>query len=162
MLYTSPPPEKLEMGLKSFIAKIPAVANFSDCVLLPSCDGWAEWLLSLIRQFMFDELRDILVEQANVKILYDISHDSLGREIMLFSTPDNDAMLIVCFSAQQIGLVNEITVTIYCSLDEMYRELASSLGTAANKLSSEGSQPSYKGNTIDIQLFNTLFTFQAL
>jgi hypothetical protein len=162
MLHISPPSEMFEKVLKSFIAKIPAVANLSDCVLLPSCDGWAEWLLSLIRQFMFDELRDILVEQANVKILYDISHDSQGREIMLFSTPDNGAMLIVCFSAQHLKLVSDITVTIYCSVDEMYKELASSLEMAANKLSSEGSQPSYKGNTIDIQLFNTLFTFQAL
>lgn len=95
----------------------------SDLQLIPR-DKCAEVRIPLIGQEMAEEIVTTLATRINVNILYAVSTDN-GRVVKVigYSMPYSDEMYIISIESQQYGVIDEIIVAFYDSLEDMFQEV---------------------------------------
>ena len=87
-------------------------------------DKCAEVRIPLIGQEMAEEIVTILATRINVNILYAVSTEN-GRVVKVigYSMPYSDEMYIISIESQQYGVIDEIIVAFYDSLEDMFQEV---------------------------------------
>lgn len=84
--------------------------------------------IQLTRQHMADDLVTELTAQLDVNILYSCkSHDGSRHRIMIYSMPYPEGMCVIYIDSWQHGVVEEIYVTFFDSMDVMFCWLQKSL-----------------------------------
>lgn len=84
--------------------------------------------LKLQSQRMMDDVITFLADTFQLKILY-VYHSLDGghyQKALLYSFPRLNQMYVIGIESHQYGIVEEVVVTFYSSLDVMFRHLKSS------------------------------------
>ncbi|MBQ9362409.1 MAG: hypothetical protein IJT97_03200 [Bacteroidaceae bacterium] len=85
-------------------------------------------IVPLKEQHMMDDFLEKLIGVLNVNILYYIkSLDGNTCKMVAYSMPYHDEMYIVGMESEQYGIVEEVTVTFFESLDVMFLWLQKNL-----------------------------------
>lgn len=91
-------------------------------------------ILPFERQFMIDDALTLLSEIINLNVLCKVrSKDGRTSHVTAFSMPYQDEMFILSMHSEQHGIVNEIGVTFYHSMEQMFSILQETLQTIDNK-----------------------------
>ncbi len=84
--------------------------------------------IPLLHQHMIDDLLPELVEILNVKILYSFkTQDGSYHKTVTYSRPYRDEMYILGLESHMYGVVEQMTVTFFDSLDIMFEWLRDNL-----------------------------------
>lgn len=104
------------------------------------------------QQYMMDDVLMLIAEHLNVNILYSYkSENERQYKVILYSLPVHDEMFIIGLSSHQYGIIGEMNVTLFSSIEIMFKELKNSLESVIQL---------YKNNEIhlnEIQDLTTLY-----
>ena len=73
---------------------------------------------------MIEDVVDVLAERGNVNVLFAISKDD-GKKIKVigYSMPYSDEMYVISIESLQYGVIDEIVVAFYDSIEEMFQDV---------------------------------------
>lgn len=87
------------------------------------------------KQHMMDDVLEELQHYINVNILYAYrTADGSGHKLVAYSMPYEDEMYIISMESQQYGIVEQMDVTLFESLDIMLSWLRSCLLAVEEKM----------------------------
>lgn len=117
-----------EENLKTLLDKIASasmdnIIDVSACEITYNPDSiMAEFPLK--KQQMMDEFVDRLSHRLHLRVLF-FSHDENRKEYrgVLYSMPYPEEMFVIHLESHQYGLVNEIKVVFYDSMDVMQKDI---------------------------------------
>lgn len=87
-------------------------------------DDYAEVVWTLQKQFMAEDLTDILEKKYGFNIMYATSEEN-GKVVKVegYSYPDENCMAIIYVSSSQYGIVDSLTIHFFDSVEVMYHYL---------------------------------------
>ena len=120
--------ESAQENFKDFLKRLEknfekTMFDASNLQLIPR-DKCAEVRIPVLCQEMAEEIVTILATRLNINILYAISTEN-GRVVKVigYSMPYSDEMYVVSVESQQYGVVDELVVAFYDSLEDMFQEV---------------------------------------
>lgn len=114
--------ESMRRFLSMWCEKMPETAqvkNTETHVL----EGCKQLVLQLDNQFMVDEFTNIIASKLNLHILAIAKIDESTEEAMLYCTPCENCMYTIKISSKEHGVVDNIIVSFYHSLEMMYTSI---------------------------------------
>lgn len=101
----------------------PQKFNLDETELKPRKDC-SEVQINLLSQGWLEDLVEDLVKNINVNILYAIAQGS-GKDykVIAYSMPYEDEMYIIQMTSKQYGIIEEMSVAFYDSLDTMFDDV---------------------------------------
>ena len=109
-------------NLNIFQQKLESYTAFdSSDIQMELYDGYGNVTIPLTKQHMIDDIMELLDEVINVNILYHYKRNN-GQEnkVVAYALPYYDEMYAVSLLSQQYGIIEEIHVTFFESLDIMF------------------------------------------
>ena len=123
--------ERIIGNLMGFLEATESMDKFKtdDLELTGLSDGnRATITIPLTRQEMIDDLIDLLVSKLLLQVLY-LYSDKTGTnfQALVYSMPYQDEMYVVRIASGQCGIIDEIQVDFYASIETMFTYLKQEL-----------------------------------
>lgn len=123
--------ERIIGNLMGFLEATESMDKFKtdDLELTSQNDGnQATITIPLTRQEMIDDLIDLLVSKLLLQVLY-LYSDKGGNnyQALAYSMPYQDEMYVVRIASEQCGIIDEIHVDFYASIETMFTHLKQEL-----------------------------------
>ena len=123
--------ERIIGNLMGFLEATESMDKFKtdDLELTGKNDGnQATITIPLTRQEMIDDLIDLLVSKLLLQVLY-LYSDKTGTnfQALVYSMPYQDEMYVVRIASGQCGIIDEIQVDFYASIETMFTHLRQEL-----------------------------------
>ncbi len=84
----------------------------------------AEARIPIIGQLMIEPTVEVFADRGNVNVLYAISRENdKNIKVIAYSMPYSDEMYVISIESHQYGVIEEIAVAFYDSMDEMFQDL---------------------------------------
>lgn len=120
--------ESAQENFKDFLHTL--VDNFQngiflteDLQLIPR-DKCAEVHIPLKNQAMMEDFVETLASRVGTNILYAISLENEKRlKVIAYSMPYSNEMYVISIDSRQYGVIDEIVVAFYDSMDDMFQDL---------------------------------------
>lgn len=121
--------DSLVQNMNSFKEKIEASEIFSlENLRLDLSGKFGTVVITMKQQYMTDDFTDKLVELLKVNILYSLkTPDGRAWRTVTYSMPYHDEMYIVGLESEMYGIVEQMTVTFFDSIDVMFAWLRDNL-----------------------------------
>ena len=97
---------------------------FPENMQLTAREKSVEVHIPLSAQDLIEDVVDVLAERGNVNVLFAISKDD-GKKIKVigYSMPYSDEMYVISIESLQYGVIDEIVVAFYDSIEEMFQDV---------------------------------------
>jgi len=123
--------ERIIANLMGFLEATESMEKFKtdDLELTALNDGnQATVTIPLTRQEMIDDLLDLLVSKLLLQVLY-LYSDKTGNnfQALAYSMPYQDEMYVVRIASRQCGIIDEIHVDFYASIETVFTFLKQEL-----------------------------------
>lgn len=119
--------ETAQQNFNAFTDKLsslmPSTFNLEGAILTPR-KVCSEVLIPLTRQGWMEDFVDDLANKLAVNILYaTVSMDGKDYKVIAYSMPYMDEMYIMQIGSQQYGIVENISVAFYDSMEKMFDDI---------------------------------------
>lgn len=120
--------ESAQENFKDFLEKLekwfPTRGFTTKNAKLIAREKCAEVHIPFIGQNIIEEVVETFAKRGNVNILYAVSRENdKNIKVIAYSMPYSDEMYVISMESHQYGVIEEIVVGFYDSMDEMFQDL---------------------------------------